>query len=74
MSVASVRIDNGELYDVKSIPLVRSLSTNLISPEGGRLTIAGNGFGFDASKVKVTYGNQQARILEMDQRNIEVLR
>jgi len=28
LSLTTVRLDNGEKYDVKSVPYVRSLSTN----------------------------------------------
>jgi len=46
LGVSSVRLDTGEKYDIRSHPLVQSLSTNQISSDGGIINIAGSGFGF----------------------------
>jgi len=45
LGVPSVRLDTGEKYDIRSHPIVQSLSTNQISPDGGIITISGSGFG-----------------------------
>ena len=56
---------NGNLYDFRCIPIIRSISTNVGSPKGQLLKINGYGFG-DISNVTVIAGDYPCNVLYAD--------